>query len=137
MLFTGKLRLDLKLYHEAAQIYRDLLQINPENTTYYLKLAEAERHENDRDTLLMLQEYEEKFPRALAPRRLQLNYATKEEFKALVDQYLRRGKSSFFTIQFFKIANMIQLNVIFVICRSPQRSAPIVCESPILIHKEG
>lgn len=70
------------------------MQINPENTNYYVKLAEAERHEKDEDTLNMLQEYEEKVPRALAPRRLQLNYATGDEFKTLVDQYLRKGKST-------------------------------------------
>lgn len=39
----------------------------------------------------MLQRYEELFPRALAPRRLQLNYAVEDEFKTLVDRYLRRG----------------------------------------------
>ena len=39
----------------------------------------------------MLQRYEELFPRALAPRRLQLNYAVGDEFKTLVDRYLRRG----------------------------------------------
>ena len=39
----------------------------------------------------MLQRYEDLFPRALAPRRLQLNYAIGDEFKILVDRYLRRG----------------------------------------------
>ncbi|XP_011297851.1 N-alpha-acetyltransferase 15, NatA auxiliary subunit [Fopius arisanus] len=87
----GKLRLELSQYPEAVQVYKDLLTINPENTTYYAKLAEAEQHEKPEDTLEMLQRYEELFPRALAPRRLQLNYASGEQFKKLVDQYLRRG----------------------------------------------
>ncbi|KAL2720447.1 hypothetical protein V1478_010713 [Vespula squamosa] len=87
----GKLRLQLQQYAEATQVYKELLNINPENTTYYAKLAEAERHETPEDTLVMLQRYEELFPRALAPRRLQLNYATGDQFKTLVDLYLRRG----------------------------------------------
>ncbi|XP_074100455.1 N-alpha-acetyltransferase 15/16 [Cotesia typhae] len=87
----GKLRLELQQYEEAAQVYKDLLNINPENTTYYAKLAEAERHTTPEDTLKMLQKFEELYPRALAPRRLQLNYATGEQFKILVDKYLRRG----------------------------------------------
>jgi len=85
----------LKQYAEAVQVYKELLDINPENTTYYTRLAEAERHATPADTLHMLQKYEELFPRALAPRRLQLNYASGDEFKALVDRYLRRGKLSF------------------------------------------
>ncbi|KAK0183435.1 hypothetical protein PV327_001478 [Microctonus hyperodae] len=87
----GKLRLELGQYAEAASVYKDLLKINPENTTYYSKLAEAERHCTQEETLEMLQRYEELSPRALAPRRLQLNYASGEQFKKLVDQYLRRG----------------------------------------------
>ena len=90
--FKGKLRLELGQYAEAAQVYKDLLNINPENTTYYARLAEAERHATPDHTLCMLLRYEELFPRALAPRRLQLNYASGEKFKELVDPYLRKGK---------------------------------------------
>ncbi|XP_012285201.1 N-alpha-acetyltransferase 15, NatA auxiliary subunit [Orussus abietinus] len=87
----GKLRLELGQYAEAEQVYKDLLNLNPENTMYYSRLAEAERHSTQEETLRMLQRYEELFPRALAPRRLQLNYAIGEQFKTLVDRYLRRG----------------------------------------------
>ncbi|XP_070168263.1 N-alpha-acetyltransferase 15, NatA auxiliary subunit [Polyergus mexicanus] len=87
----GKLRLQLEQYAEAEQVYKELLDINPENTTYYTRLAEAERHTSPSETLHMLQRYEELFPRALAPRRLQLNFASGDEFKVLVDRYLRRG----------------------------------------------
>lgn len=76
-------------------MYKELLDINPENTTYYIRLAEAEKHTSPSETLHMLQRYEDLFPRALAPRRLQLNYATGGEFKTLVDRYLRRGNLSF------------------------------------------
>lgn len=88
---VGKLRLAMGQYAEAVLVYKDLLNINPENTTYYGKLAEAECHETPEQTLEMLQQYEELFPRSLAPRRLQLNYASGEQFKKLIDQYLRRG----------------------------------------------
>lgn len=87
----GNLRLQLKQYAAAVQVYKDLLNINPENTTYYIRLSKAERHESPEEVLAMLQRYEELFPRALAPRRLQLNYAKGDQFKTLVDRYLRRG----------------------------------------------
>ncbi|XP_011499374.1 PREDICTED: N-alpha-acetyltransferase 15, NatA auxiliary subunit [Ceratosolen solmsi marchali] len=87
----GKLRLELGQYAEAAQVYQDLLHINPENTLYYMKLSEAQRHTNAEETLKMLEYCETIFPRALAPRRLQLNYASGEKFKELVDRYLRKG----------------------------------------------
>lgn len=90
-LHLGKLRLQLKQYAEAVEVYKELLNINPENTTYYTRLAEAERHAKPEETLAMLQRYEELFPRALAPRRLQLYYASGDDFKTLVDRYLRRG----------------------------------------------
>lgn len=85
----------MKQYAEAEQVYKELLDINPENTTYYIRLAEAEKHASPSETLHMLQRYEELFPRALAPRRLQLNYAAGDEFKTLVDRYLRRGNFSY------------------------------------------
>lgn len=96
----GKLRLQLQQYPEAVQVYKELLNINPENTTYYARLAEAERHAKPEETLAMLQRYEELFPQALAPRRLQLNYASGDGFKALVDRYLRRGMYFFFFYNF-------------------------------------
>ena len=74
------------------------MQINPENTSYYKKLSEAEQHKTPDDTLKMLEHYETVFPRALAPRRLQLNYASGKKFKKLVDRYLRRGKNSMISL---------------------------------------
>lgn len=56
----------------------------------------------------MLQRYEELFPRALAPRRLQLNFASGDEFKVLVDRYLRRGN-------FLSAHTVIYLNETFII----------------------
>ena len=93
---AGKLRIELGQYVEAIQVYQNLLQINPENKLYYMKLSEAERHKKPEETLLMLEHYESVFPRALAPKRLQLNYAVGEKFKELVDKYLRRGNFLFY-----------------------------------------
>ena len=89
---TGKLRLELGHFAEAAQVFKELLNINPENTIYYTRLAEAQRHTCPEETLQMLKLYEDMFPRALAPRRLQLNYASGEQFEIFVDKYLRRGE---------------------------------------------
>lgn len=111
----GKLRLQLKQYAEAEQVYKELLDINPENTTYYTRLAEAERHSLPSETLHMLQRYEELFPRALAPRRLQLNYATGDEFKVLVDRYLRKGNFYFYRKKIVFPHELIYSNKLFII----------------------
>lgn len=87
----GKLNLELKRYKEAELYYKDLLMRNPENTTYYAKLQEAEQLTTASEKLNMFSEFQELFPRALAPRRLPLTFATGEEFRILVDKYLRQG----------------------------------------------
>ncbi|KAJ4450875.1 N-alpha-acetyltransferase 15, NatA auxiliary subunit, partial [Periplaneta americana] len=87
----GKLNLELKRYKEAELCYRDLLMRNPENTMYYAKLQEAQQLTTGSEKLKMFSEFQEIFPRALAPRRLPLNFATGEEFRILVDKYLRQG----------------------------------------------
>lgn len=77
-----------------------------------MRLAEAERHSAPEDTLRMLEHYESVFPRALAPRRLQLNYASSEKFKELVDRYLRQGRNKIFNflIKTFHVRLKIVLN---------------------------
>ncbi|XP_067000279.2 N-alpha-acetyltransferase 15, NatA auxiliary subunit [Anabrus simplex] len=87
----GNLALKLGRYREACGIYSELLKRNPENTMYYTKLQEAQQLETPREKLQMFLEYQETFPRALAPRRLPLNYASGDEFRAVVDKYLRQG----------------------------------------------
>jgi peptide alpha-N-acetyltransferase len=87
----GKLNLELKRYKEAEVYYKDLLMRNPENTTYYAKLQEAQQLTTASEKLNMFSEFQELFPRALAPRRLPLTYAVGEQFRILVDKYLRQG----------------------------------------------
>lgn len=87
----GKLNLELMRYKEAELLYRELLMRNPENTMYYAKLQEALQLSTSSEKLKMFTEFQELFPRALAPRRLPLNFATGDEFRILVDKYLRQG----------------------------------------------
>ncbi|XP_071447544.1 N-alpha-acetyltransferase 15, NatA auxiliary subunit [Hetaerina americana] len=87
----GKLYLELEQYREAIVVYKELLKRNPENTMYYQKLQEALQLQTVEERLKLFEGYQEMFPRAQAPRRLPLNYATGEQFKLMVDKYLRRG----------------------------------------------
>ncbi|XP_047121320.1 N-alpha-acetyltransferase 15, NatA auxiliary subunit [Schistocerca piceifrons] len=87
----GKLYLELKRYREAESIYKQLLMRNPENTSYYMKLQEAQQLKDPDDILRMFAGYQELFPRAQAPKRLPLNYASGSTFRTMVDKYLRQG----------------------------------------------
>ncbi|XP_054262558.1 N-alpha-acetyltransferase 15, NatA auxiliary subunit-like [Macrosteles quadrilineatus] len=87
----GSLYLKLGKFSSAAEVYRKLLQRNPENTGYYGSLADALQLHKSEERLSLLAEYREVYPKALAPARLYLNYAQGELFKQEVDRYLRRG----------------------------------------------
>jgi hypothetical protein len=82
---AGKLNLELKRYKEAELYYKDLLMRNPENTTYYARLQEAQQLTTASEKLKMFSEFQELFPRALAPRRLPLTYATGGFCEGFVD----------------------------------------------------
>lgn len=73
--------MELKRYREAEMFYKDLLMRNPENTMYYAKLQEARQLTTASEKLKMFSEFQELFPRALAPRRLPLTFATGKFFK--------------------------------------------------------
>lgn len=75
----------------AESIYRELLNRNPENHEYYHGLMKALRQQGVEDELQLFEEAQEKFPRAQTPRRLPLNFATGEQFRALVDKYMRKA----------------------------------------------
>jgi hypothetical protein len=82
---TGKLNLELKRFKEAEVYYKDLLMRNPENTTYYAKLQEAQQLTTASEKLNMFSEFQELFPRALAPRRLPLTYAVGEFYVGFIN----------------------------------------------------
>jgi len=63
-------------YHLATLCYEKLLRRNQENTPYYLKIKEAKQLLNDECVYNMLCSYRKKFPKALAPKRLCLTFAS-------------------------------------------------------------
>ncbi|XP_050299947.1 N-alpha-acetyltransferase 15, NatA auxiliary subunit [Anthonomus grandis grandis] len=87
----ASLHLRLEHFGKAAAIYGELIQRNPENTLYYKKLIEAQQLTNQNEIVKFYQKYAKKFPRASPPRRLPLNYATGEQFRVLVDEYMRKA----------------------------------------------
>ncbi|XP_059614003.1 N-alpha-acetyltransferase 15, NatA auxiliary subunit [Phlebotomus argentipes] len=88
----GDLCLKMGRHADAVPIYKELLQRNPENTLYYRKFVEARQLEGDQgEQLEVFRQFQKDFPSAICPKRLPLDVATGEEFRRLVDQYLRRG----------------------------------------------
>lgn len=87
----AELNLKLKHFDKSAKYYEDLIKRNPENTIYYKKLIEAKQITEPEEIVNFYLQYAEIYPRAMPPRRLPLNYATGEQFKSLVDKYMRKG----------------------------------------------
>lgn len=63
-------------YNLATLCYEKLLRRNQENTPYYLKIKEAKQLKTDECVYNMLCGYRKKFPKALAPKRLCLTFAS-------------------------------------------------------------
>lgn len=89
----GELNLKLKQFDKAAKYYEELIQRNPENTSYYKKLIDAKQFDKPEQIVEFYLNYANKYPRAMPPRRLPLSYATGEQFKNLVDKYMRKALS--------------------------------------------
>lgn len=89
----GEVNLRLENWNKASEIYEELIQRNPENTVYYKKLIEAKRLTKADDIVEFYLKYGEKFPRANPPKRLPLNYASGEQFRGLLDKYMRKALS--------------------------------------------
>lgn len=87
----AQLYLKLGRLNEADSQITLLLNRNPENTQYYEMLQQAKGYTTDKEKHLMLQWLIEKFPRALAPKRLLLNHSSGAVFEKEVDAYLKRG----------------------------------------------
>lgn len=89
---SGEYYLKLKRFKEAESIYDDLLRRNPENVMYYKKIVEAKQLSDPDEIVKIFDHYKQLYPKAIAPRRLQLTDATPGEvFERLIDQYLRHG----------------------------------------------
>lgn len=84
----AKLLMKLGRNDEAAAIYQNLHERNPENWEYYGKVADALRLDND-DRVQLYIKAMVKFPKALAPKRLILNDSSGEIFTKYADQLMR------------------------------------------------
>lgn len=87
----GQLNLLVGSKKEAVSIYESLIKRNPENVQYYEKYFEAKDVKSEKEKLESFKKFRELYPQALCPRRLPLNSATGEDFRKLIDEYLRRG----------------------------------------------
>uniref|UniRef100_A0A1B0CM67 Putative acetyltransferase n=1 Tax=Lutzomyia longipalpis TaxID=7200 RepID=A0A1B0CM67_LUTLO len=88
----GELCLKMGRHSEAVPIYRELLQRNPENTMYYKKYVEAcELLDKPTEQLDVYRQFQKEFPSSICPKRLPLDVASGEDFRQVVDEYLRRG----------------------------------------------
>nr|XP_032523162.1 N-alpha-acetyltransferase 15, NatA auxiliary subunit [Danaus plexippus plexippus] len=88
---SGEYYLKLKRFKDAEAVYEDLLKRNPENVMYYQKLVEAKQLSDPDEKVAFYDVYKKEYPRAIAPRRLQLTEACLPAFESLVDEYLRHG----------------------------------------------
>ncbi|XP_045778585.1 N-alpha-acetyltransferase 15, NatA auxiliary subunit isoform X2 [Maniola jurtina] len=88
---SGEYYLKLKRFKEAEAVYEDLLKRNPENVMYYQKLVEAKQLSDPDEIVAFYDEYKKEYPKAIAPRRLQLTDARVPSFERLADEYLRHG----------------------------------------------
>lgn len=64
------------MFNEAVNEYNKLLERNPENIDYYFKLHDSEKLKTNDEKYEMVCRYRIKFPRALMPKRMALNYVT-------------------------------------------------------------
>ncbi|CAF0928928.1 unnamed protein product [Brachionus calyciflorus] len=82
----------LKKLSEAAKIYEDLIERNPDNVTYFKKLEECLNLENDEERLEFYKKHAEKYPRSDVPRKMPLVFLNNmSEFKLRLDAYLKRA----------------------------------------------
>ena len=91
----GRYLLHLGRQAEAETLYVELLKRNPENHEYYKQLEVSRGATTVEERHAVYLEYQEKFPRAQAPKRLPLNFLLgselEEKLSAYVKAALRKG----------------------------------------------
>ncbi|KAF0287181.1 N-alpha-acetyltransferase 16, NatA auxiliary subunit [Amphibalanus amphitrite] len=87
----AEILLELDRGSESAAIYRALLKRNPESRRHFAALERALAPATEEERLAIYQEYQQLFPRAHAPKKLQLYIVRGEKFVALADEFLRQG----------------------------------------------
>ena len=85
----GRYLLSLGRRDEAESLYIELLKRNPENHEYYKQLEVARNANSTEEKFAIYVEYQEKFPRAQAPKRLPLNFLTGSEFESKLTAYIK------------------------------------------------
>lgn len=76
---------------EAEKISMDLIKRNPENHKYYHQLSQARGLNTSEAKLALFAEMGEKFPKAQSPHRLSLDISEGQDFKTLLDKYMRKA----------------------------------------------
>lgn len=76
---------------EAAAIYLDLIQRNPENTLYYNRYLEAKKISGQQETYDAYKEFQKQYPRALCPQRMPLDVVDGDLMRQLLDENLRKN----------------------------------------------
>ncbi|XP_048031865.1 N-alpha-acetyltransferase 15, NatA auxiliary subunit a [Megalobrama amblycephala] len=89
----GELLLKLDRASEAAEVYRRLLERNPENWSYYQGLEKALKPKSAEEKQKIYEDAWIKYPKGLVPRRLPLSFLTGEKFRECLDRYLRMNFS--------------------------------------------
>jgi len=85
----GRYLLQLNRLKEAENLYVELLKRNPENHEYYKQLEVSREAKTNEERLAIYVEYQEKFPRAQAPKRLPLNFLTGSELETRLSTYIK------------------------------------------------
>lgn len=87
----GDLCLKSGIHETGVKIYEGLIKRNPENSLYYSKFIEAKQANKVEEIIEIYKEFQALYPSAICPKRLPLNVASGDSFRALVDDYLRHG----------------------------------------------
>lgn len=87
----GDLHIKLGQQSLAVPIYEQLIKRNPENVLYYAKYFEAKGITDNGSKLAEYKKFQESYPYAMCPKRLPLDIAFGDEFREIIDGYLRRG----------------------------------------------
>ncbi|XP_055389551.1 N-alpha-acetyltransferase 15, NatA auxiliary subunit [Condylostylus longicornis] len=87
----GNLYIKLGKNNKAITIYEELIKRNPENVEYYKKYFEATNMTDVDKILERYDKFQETYPYALCPKRLPLDMANGDNFREIVDRYLRKG----------------------------------------------
>lgn len=85
----GRYLLSLGREEEAEQLYVDLLKRNQENHEYYHQLEASRKAKTIDERMAIYMEYQEKYPRAQAPKKLPLFFLTGARFESKLTNYMK------------------------------------------------